>query len=311
MTLKQTLDILEILEHPNVDGEKITQLFTSFKQSNATYKTVKEDDESTDFVTILIKGKNGKTNGGPAPTLGIIGQLGGIGARNSRIGFVSDGDGAAAALAAALKLAQMNEYGDVLKGDVYVTTHICPNAPTIPHDPVEFMGAPVSIETMNKYQVLREMDAIISIDTTKGNKVFNHKGIAISPTVKSGYILKFSDDLIQLLEVATGELPVTFAITTQDITPYGNGLFHINSIMQPSIATDAPVIGLAITTESVVPGSSTGASHEMDISQAARFSIECAKSFTNESLSFYDEKEFNLIEKTYGSMEHIQTLGSQ
>src|SRR5699024_11039688 len=104
---------------------------------------------------------------------------------------------------------------------------------------------------------------------------------------------------------------VTFAITIQDITPYGNDLFHINSIMQPSIATNAPVIGLAITTESAVPGSSTGASHEVDIAQAARFSLECAKKFTNNSLSFYDEEEFNLIEKTYGSMKHIQTLGKQ
>jgi len=33
----------------------------------------------------------------------------------------------------------------------------------------------------------------------------------------------------------------TFPITTQDITPYGNGVYHLNSILQPSIATTAPL----------------------------------------------------------------------
>ncbi|MGO0916215.1 DUF1177 family protein, partial [Clostridioides difficile] len=41
-----------------------------------------------------IPGKNGKLKGGDAPTLGILGRLGGIGARPEVIGFVSDGDGA-------------------------------------------------------------------------------------------------------------------------------------------------------------------------------------------------------------------------
>ena len=52
---------------------------------------------------------------------------------------MSDGDGAIAAIAAALKLAEMQRH-DTLPGDVIVTTHICPNAPTRPHDPVDFNG---------------------------------------------------------------------------------------------------------------------------------------------------------------------------
>ena len=73
------------------------------------------------------------------------------------------------------------------------------------------------------------------------------------------------------MEMTSGRLPVTFPITTQDITPYGNGVFHLNSILQPSIATPAPVVGVAICAESVVPGCGTGASHEVDIAEAARF----------------------------------------
>ena len=65
-----------------------------------------------------------KISGGSAPTLGIIGRLGGVGARPARKGFVSDGDGALAALAAAAKLIKMQPRGDRLEGDVIVTTQV-------------------------------------------------------------------------------------------------------------------------------------------------------------------------------------------
>lgn len=311
MSLKYTMEVMDMLDDPSINGEKIVELFEDANYCEASYQTVEGDQGSTDFVKILIKGTNGKSSGGDAPTLGIVGRLGGIGARPKRIGFVSDGDGAAAAVATALKLQSMSVRGDRLEGDVYITTHICPHAPTEPHEPVEFMGSPVDILTMNQYEVLPEMDAVLSIDTTKGNKVFNHRGIAISPTVKSGYILKFCDDLIRIKEMTTGQLPVTFAVTTQDITPYGNDVYHINSILQPAVATDAPVVGLAITAESVVPGSGTGASHEVDVAQAVRFSIEVAKEYTGNKIEFYDDAEFKRLEKLYGSMKHLQTLGSE
>ena len=34
-----------------------------------------------------------------------------------------------------------------------MATHICPHAPTRPHDPVPFMDSPVDIATMNEYEV--------------------------------------------------------------------------------------------------------------------------------------------------------------
>ncbi|CEI83100.1 hypothetical protein J18TS1_08180 [Oceanobacillus oncorhynchi subsp. incaldanensis] len=309
MSLKYTMEVMELLDNPSINGEKIVKLFDEMTYCDAGFETVNGEAGSTDFIKIVIKGTNGKIDGGEAPSLGIVGRLGGLGARPNRIGFVSDGDGAAAAVTTALKLATMAEKGDRLPGDIYITTHICPNAPTQPHKPVDFMGSPVDILTMNQYEVFPEMDAVLSIDTTKGNKVFNHRGIALSPTVKSGYVLKFNDDLIRIMEMTTGELPVTFAVTTQDITPYGNDVFHINSILQPSVATDAPVIGVAITAQTAVPGSGTGASHEVDVAQAVRFSIEVAKEFTQKQIEFYDEAEYNRMEELYGSMKHLQTLG--
>lgn len=311
MSLKYTMEVMELLDDANINGQQVVDLFKDKKYVEASYETVKGDKGSTDFVKITIKGENGKSSGGDAPTLGVVGRLGGIGARPSRIGLVSDADGAVAAIATALKLAVMSEKGDRLPGDVCVTTHICPDAPTEPHEPVDFMGSPVDIFTMNKYEVTPEMDAILSIDTTKGNKVFNHKGIAISPTVKSGYILKINDDLIRIMEMTTGDLPATFAVTTQDITPYGNGLYHINSILQPAVATDAPVVGVAIVAKTAVPGCGTGASHEVDIAQAVRFSIEVAKEYTKKQFEFYDVEEYKRIEALYGSMKHLQTLGNE
>ncbi|MET3292810.1 UNVERIFIED_CONTAM: hypothetical protein ABID98_005507 [Brevibacillus sp. OAP136] len=310
MSLKQTITVFETMDSAYVNGETIKALFVEYPQVTVTVQTVTGEQGKTDFVKIVIPGKNGKSTGGNAPTFGIIGRLGGIGARPSRIGMVSDADGAVAAVASALKLADMQKNGDVLAGDVIVSTHICPDAPTQPHEPVDFMGSPVGILTMNKHEVIPEMEAILSIDTTKGNRVINHKGIAISPTVKEGYILRVSEDLLRVMEMTTGALPVTFPITMQDITPYGNDLFHINSILQPSVATDAPVVGVAITAQSAVPGCGTGASHETDIALAVKFAVEVAKEYTNGVTKFYDEAEYAHITARYGSMKVLQTMGN-
>jgi hypothetical protein len=159
---------------------------------------------------------------------------------------------------------------------------------------------------MNEQEVSAEMDAVLSIDTTKGNRIINHKGFAISPTVKEGYILRVSDDLLRIMEMTSGRPAVTFPITTQDITPYGNGVYHLNSILQPSIATSAPVVGVAITAESVVPGCGTGASHEIDIAAATKFAVEVAKEFSRGTCAFFDAAEYRLLLKLYGSLAHIQ-----
>jgi hypothetical protein len=309
MSLKHTMTVFEAMDSAYVNGDKIKELFAAYPNVTVTVNKVTGEKGSTDFIKILIPGTEGKNKGGGAPTFGIIGRLGGIGARPSRIGIVSDADGAVAAVASALKLADMQTKGDALKGDVIISTHICPDAPTRPHEPVDFMDSPVDILTMNNHEVTPEMEAILSIDTTKGNRVINHKGIAISPTVKEGYILRISEDLVRIMEMATGQLAVTFPVTMQDITPYGNDLYHINSILQPCVATDAPVVGVAVTAQSAVPGCGTGASHEIDIATAVRFSVEVAKEFTNGTAHFYDKNEFARITTLYGSMKILQTGG--
>jgi hypothetical protein len=227
------------------------------------------------------------------------------------VGFVSDGDGALAAVVLAAKLLDMQKKGDFLEGDVFISTHICPNAPTAPHKPVPFMGSPVNMAQVNQEEVSPELDAVLSVDTTKGNRIINKRGFAISPTVKDGYILRVSEDLLDIMQITTGKLPQVFALTTQDITPYGNQLYHMNSILQPSTATSAPVVGVAITAETMVPGCATGASHFSDVEEAARFMLETAKAFGRGECKFYDEEEFSRLENLYGSMKHLQTQGNR
>lgn len=309
MALRQTVDALELLDSANASGATVAAAVRQAGIESVEVECVQGFAGKTEFVKVLVPGAEGKAVGGPRPTLGIIGRLGGVGARPQRIGLVSDGDGAVAATAVALKLARMSREGDRLAGDVIITTHICPDAPTVPHEPVPFMGSPVDMDTMNRYEVDAAMDAILSVDTTKGNRIINVRGFAISPTVKEGYVLRVSDDLLDIMQIVTGRMPAVLPVTLQDITPYGNGLYHLNSIMQPSTATEAPCVGVAITTEVPVPGCATGASHAADIEAAVRFCLEVAKSFGAGKCRFYDENEFQRIVALYGSMKHLQTLG--
>jgi hypothetical protein len=310
MLLNQILSVYELLDSANASGEGVKAYLNSISGfgSVETYP-LRGAKGSTDMIRILIPGTCGNSVGGEAPTIGLLGRLGGLGARPDRIGFVSDGDGALAVLGVAAKLLAMAKNGDRLDGDVFISTHICPGAPTQPHEPVPFMGSPVEIAQVNKEETGHQLDAILCCDTTKGNRIINKRGFAISPTVKDGYILTVSDSLLDLMEIVTGRLPSVFALTTQDITPYGNGLYHINSILQPATATHAPVVGVAITTESAVPGCATGASHIVDIEEAARFILETAKSFGRGQCSFYDKEEYARLIAIYGSMERLKTLG--
>lgn len=310
MLIKQVIEVFDLLDTAYASGADIKSYLESKGDADVSVKTIKDGKYSTDFIKVVIPGKNGKTAGGSAPTLGIVGRLGAIGARPEVTGYVSDGDGALCALAAASKLIDMKRKGDALSGDVIICTQICPNAPTQPHVPVPFMGSPVDMATMNREEVDTGMDAILSIDTTKGNCVINSNGFAVSQTVKEGYILRYSSDVLDIMQRTTGKAPHTFGVSIQDITPYGNSLYHLNSILQPATATNAPVIGVAVTTELPVAGCATGASHFVDVEETARFVTEVAKAFCDGKCSFYDKDEFELLVKKYGKMDHLQTMGA-
>lgn len=310
MLLKQLTEVFDILDDSAASGARVAEYLRKIRPDcNVETNALVGEKGSTDMIKIRIPGAHGKASGGAAPTIGLLGRLGGLGARPEMTGFVSDGDGALVALTIAAKLLDMQNKGDFLEGDVFISTHVCPDAPTSPHEPVPFMGSPVETAQINKEEVSVELDAILVVDTTKGNRIINNRGFALSPTVKEGYILRVSEDLLDIMQQTTGELPYVFALTTQDITPYGNDIYHLNSILQPATATNAPVVGVAITTQSTVAGCATGASHFADCEEAARFMLETAKMFGRGRCSFYNEEEYARIQKLYGTMNHLQTLG--
>ena len=312
MLIKQVMEVFDVLDSSTVNGAAVKDYLLSVNpEANVEIYPLEGPKGSTDMVKVRIPGTNGKTKGGSAPTIGLLGRLGGIGARPEMIGFVSDGDGALCALAVAAKLLDMQTKGDYLEGDVFVSTQICPHAPTAPHKPVPFMGSPVEMAQVNREEVSPELDAILTVDTTKGNRVINTRGFAISSTVKEGWVLRVSEDLLEIMQRTTGQLPYVFPLSMQDITPYGNDVYHLNSILQPCTATKAPVVGVAITTETMVPGCATGSTHFADVEETARYMMEVAKSFGRGEVSFYDEKEYEHLVKLYGKMDHLQTLGNK
>lgn len=310
MLLRQLMEIYDLIDRPDASGEAVARLLRERGPVDVTAERVEGPAGGTDCLKVLVSGRNGRSRGGNAPTLGVIGRLGGVGARPAAVGAVSDGDGAVSALTAALKLAEMASLGDVLEGDVIIATHVCPDAPTVPHEPVPFMGSPIDMATMNRMEVDERMDAVLSIDTTKGNRIINVCGIAVSPTVKEGVILPVSSDVLDVMVRVTGKAPQVFALSQFDITPYGNDLYHLNSILQPACATKAPVIGVAIAVEQTVAGCATGASHGQTIEEAARFAVEVAKDFSRGSCTFYDEAAYREFCARYGSQRVLMTLGA-
>ena len=132
MSMKHIIELQDLLDDPAVNGATVAEYLRSYGANNVQVKTLTGEKGSTDFIKVLIPGSQGKSIGGDRLTLGIVGRLGGLGARPERIGFTSDGDGALAAVSVAAKLAQMHSRSDVLESDVIITTHICPHAPTRP-----------------------------------------------------------------------------------------------------------------------------------------------------------------------------------
>lgn len=305
------LDVAGLLERATVDGTQVASVLEQAGVDALTVMHLESEHGATDVVTGVVTGAHGHSRGGSAPTLGIVGRLGGVGARPARTGYVSDGDGALATLASALHLARLREFGDAPAGDVRFATHVCPRARIRPHHPVPYMVSPLSQAQMNEHEVDTAMDALLCFDTTRGNRLVNRRGIAITPTVKEGYILRVSEDLLDLQQDVTGRLPLVLPVSTQDITPYENGLFHLNSLLQPATATTAPVVGVAITAEAAVAGAATGASQLVDVEEAVRFGVEVANAYGEGRCAFFDPDEWVRLRELYGPMHHLQTPGKR
>lgn len=306
MSMKQVIESIELLSAANVDGEAVASLLRARGLGDVSVTRVEENGLYTDFLACTVPGQNPD-----AHALGVVGRLGGVGARPAVTGLVSDADGAIVAVATALKLADMAAGGDVLAGPVRIHTHICPHAATRSHQPVPMMKSPFAMRKMMSHEVHPRMAAILSVDTTRGNRFVNRRGVALTPVAKEGWLLRLPERMLDLMGWVSGELPMVLPLTTQDITPYENGLWHVNSIMQPAIVTPAPVVGVALTAQTTVPGCATGVTNAFDIDVATRFCIEVAKLFGQGQCDFFDAAEWAELQRRYGSLAHLQTVGTE
>lgn len=55
MALKQTLLMLDVLDHPEVSGEQMVQLCKGYEGVKASYQTVRGERGVTDFVNMPLK----------------------------------------------------------------------------------------------------------------------------------------------------------------------------------------------------------------------------------------------------------------
>lgn len=302
--LNHISDVVDLLSGADITGDATATWLRGFG-ADVDVRPMTGPSGHTDLVRAVIPGADGRRAGGTAPTLGIIGRLGGIGARPHRLGLVSDADGAIVALAVAAALARLRARGDRLRSDVLVRTHISPASPIIPHEPAAFVDVPVDRNELARAEVDPEMAAILSIDATRANRIVKARGFAITGTVKDGYVLRPTGPMLDAFERVAGHAPVVVPIFTQDITPPGNGVHRINSILQPATLTSAPVVGVALLSPVVVGGASTGVTDEHDLATAARFVVEVAKDFSNGTLPFYYEDEFERLVELYGPLTHL------
>ena len=295
---RECLEITELLGNPAAGGSEVAALFPG--DAALTLTPVGEGDIQFDFIRVDLPGRRGRTAGGDAPTLGILGQLGGLRVPGVP-GLASEADGAVVALAVALRIARMREAGEHFSGDVIVTTHVCQQAVLEPRDPYPFVMPPVPFRQLLDHHLDPIMDAILTTETARGNRFVCHKGFAITQPVKEGIVLPGSHDLLRIMEHVTGAPPVLYPVSMQDITPWDNGVHHSTLLLAPATVCDVPVVGVGLTSAAAPTGYATNVADATDLENAARFCLNVADDFGAGRCRFHDADEFARMAGLYGT----------
>lgn len=297
--LKDVLDVMDFMTSPTASVDEYLRLLPE-NQIKVFREVVETEKGAMEFLKLLIPGSRGKWAGGDTKTLGIIGSLGALRIPGDNNALVSDADGCLVALSVALRLARMASRGQVLPSDVLVSTHICQQGHSIPHDPYPFVMSPIPSQLKHPRLVDKEMDAIVAVETCKSNKLVSHKGFAITHVAKEGLLLRVHADMIHIMEMVTGKLPVIFPVSQQDLTPYELGIHHVCGMMLGNLFTDAPVMGVPLTTESQTWPAWTNVSHPDVLEQAGRFCLEAAARFGVGDCRMYYEDDYIGMKKYFG-----------
>lgn len=81
MLIKQVIELIDILDSPSASGAAVEQYLRAIDpQANIEVYALQGPKGKTDMVKVRIPGTRGKSSGGSAPTIGLLGRLGGLGA---------------------------------------------------------------------------------------------------------------------------------------------------------------------------------------------------------------------------------------
>ncbi|BCU71595.1 DUF1177 family protein [Stygiolobus caldivivus] len=267
--------ILEIIKNRGVEVEEIN---------------LKANNEDVTYLRFYVKNSKNRT-------VEVLGRLGAVQINNS-IGLVSDADGAIVSLTVLLELLNLIENGFNIPINVTVITNVSTNAMLIPHQPFYFMVPLVGLEEAIKYEVDKKADTLISIDSTKGNKIAKYNDFAITHVIKEGYILRVTEEIIDIYTRVTNHEPYFIPLTTGDLTPLSFKVYHISTtLVSPWIYTDAAVLGVATVSAYPVPGYATGVMDINMLEHASRFILELIKYLNDKNLVYYDDELKELKEK--------------
>ncbi len=297
--LGSVLEILDVMTDPVAGVDAVLARFPAIKM-DIKREVVSNEKGSTEFVKILIPGTRGKSSQGDTRTLGVIGSLGAIRVPGENQAMVSDADGCLGALAVALEFARMAAKGQRLASDVVISTHICTQGREEPHDPYPFVMTPLPSPQKHPRLVDPRMDGILAVETCKSNKLISHKGFAITHVAKEGLLLRLHSDLIHIMEMVTGELPVIFPVSQQDLTPYDTGIHHVCGMMLGNLFTDAPVIGVPLVTQAQTWPAWTNVTDPYVLEKTGRFCIDVATRFGLGTCEFFYEDDFVKMKKLFG-----------
>jgi len=292
MMLKTLMEVIDLLESKN-PLERVKERL----KGKIEYEEVQVGEVT--FLKALYEGKEKKNK------IEILGRLGSIQMEGVNKGLVSDADGAIMSLTTLLELLNLREKGIEFNIDVLFVTNLSTRAKLIPHKPFNFMVPLVGLDDALKVEVDPSASLVVSIDSTKGNRLAKFDDFALTHVIKDGYVLKLHDNVIDIYNKVTGHEIYMVAVTTGDLTPLDYNVHHISTLVSPWLYTNSPVIGLATVSKQVIPGYETGVMNVDMLEHASRFCLELIK-YVEKGGKVYDEEELAELKGKLGESNLVK-----
>ncbi|QIW22735.1 DUF1177 domain-containing protein [Sulfolobus sp. S-194] len=291
MILKTLIDVINILESKNP-----LEIIRKRLENKVKYEEITVGE--VPYIKVLYKGE-GKDK------IEILGRLGAIQMVGTNKGLVSDADGAIITLTTLLELLNLMDKGITFDIDILFVTNLATKAKLIPHKPFDFMVPLMGLDDALKIEVDPTASFILSIDSTKGNRLAKYDDFALTHVVKDGYILKLHDNIIDIYNRVTEHEIYMISLTTGDLTPLDYNVYHISTLISPWLYTSSPVLGLATVSKQVIPGYETGVQNLTMLEHASRFCIELIK-YLEKGGKVYNENELMELESKLGKSNLIK-----